>query len=253
LQNIARGLGVHCDAVSSGEEALRCIESNPAYSMCFVDCSLIGIDAVELTRQILTHPEKASKVVMISGCDLRRVEQRMAMAGIDQVIAKPLFASSVAECLNKNLASTQASPHGQIDRVVSYIGHHMLLVEDIEINREIVLAILEPTLMIVDCAENGAKAVSMFEKNPERYDIILMDILMPVMDGYEATKQIRALATHQAKTVPIVAMTANVYREDIEKSYAVGMNGHLAKPFDTADVFQILEEHLPESRHRSEN
>ena len=123
-------------------------------------------------------------------------------------------------------------------------GRHILLAEDVEINREIVLALLEPTLLNIDCAENGIEAVRLFTNAPDRYDMILMDLQMPEMDGYQATRAIRALDAPEAKAVPIVAMTANVFREDIEKCLEVGMNGHIGKPLNFDEVLSQLRSYL---------
>jgi len=137
--------------------------------------------------------------------------------------------------------SSEAKP---VEETFSFVGRRLLLAEDIEINREIVLTMLEPTMLIIDCAENGAEAVRKFEKNPDRYDMILMDVEMPEMNGYEATRRIRSLDAGKAKSIPIVAMTANVFREDIKKCLEAGMNGHLGKPFKTNDVLRVIHEHL---------
>jgi CheY-like chemotaxis protein len=120
----------------------------------------------------------------------------------------------------------------------------VLLAEDAEINREIVLTLLEPTKLHIECAENGAEAVRLFTENPERYDVIFMDVQMPEMDGYEATRCIRALDVPNAGTVPIIAMTANVFREDIEKCIQAGMNGHLGKPLDIDEVLTVFKKVL---------
>jgi PAS domain S-box-containing protein len=125
-----------------------------------------------------------------------------------------------------------------------FAGYHILLVEDIEINREIVQSLLEPTELEIDCAENGVEAVRVFSGAPDKYNMIFMDVQMPVMDGYEATRQIRALDMPKAKTVPIIAMTANVFREDIEKCMAAGMNGHVGKPLDFDEVLEKLNGYL---------
>jgi signal transduction histidine kinase len=123
-------------------------------------------------------------------------------------------------------------------------GYCVLLAEDVEINREIVMTLLEPTRLQIDCAENGEQAVRMFSKNPDKYDLIFMDIQMPEMDGYEATRRIRALDTLPAKNIPIIAMTANVFREDIEKCLAAGMNSHVGKPIDFGEVHERLKTYL---------
>ncbi|AEF81472.1 ATP-binding protein [Leadbettera azotonutricia] len=141
----------------------------------------------------------------------------------------------------------------------NFTGYRILLAEDIEINREIVITLLEPTSIMIDCAENGAEALRIFSDNPEKYDIVFMDIQMPEMDGYEAARTIRAFEKERAaefaaqnpeqllkpvKPVPIIAMTANVFREDIEKCLAAGMNGHVGKPLDFEEVLGILRTYL---------
>jgi CheY-like chemotaxis protein len=146
-----------------------------------------------------------------------------------------------------------------------YAGHRILLVEDMEINREIVLMLLKPTQLEIDCAENGAEAVYKFSAAPDRYDLIFMDLQMPVMDGYEATRRIRALETEKwekdvtefsgktpgqllkgPKGVPIIAMTANVFKDDIEKCLQAGMDGHVGKPLDFDVVLAMLKSYLNE-------
>jgi len=126
----------------------------------------------------------------------------------------------------------------------NYAGKHLLLAEDVEINREIVIAVLEATELEIDCAEDGAEAVRMFQENPSKYDLIFMDIQMPNVDGFEASQKIRTMDVLESKTVPIVAMTANVFREDIEKCLEAGMNGHLGKPLDFEAVKQTLKKYL---------
>jgi signal transduction histidine kinase len=121
-----------------------------------------------------------------------------------------------------------------------FTGKHILLAEDMEINREIVLALLEPTQAEIDCAENGAEAVRMFSEAPGKYDMIFMDVQMPEMDGYEATRLIRALDAANAQVIPIIAMTANVFKDDIAKCLAAGMNGHVGKPLDFDEVMGQL-------------
>ncbi|MDR3255804.1 MAG: response regulator [Synergistaceae bacterium] len=123
-------------------------------------------------------------------------------------------------------------------------GRRVILAEDVEINREIVSTLLEPTMIEVDCAENGAEALKLFEEAPDKYDMIFMDVQMPEMDGFEATRRIRALGVPKAKKIPIIAMTANVFREDVEKCVACGMNDHLGKPLDFDEVLAKLRKYL---------
>jgi len=126
------------------------------------------------------------------------------------------------------------------DMEAAFTGRHILLVEDVEINREIVIALLEPTSLKISCAENGVKAVSMFRQSADQYDLILMDVQMPEMDGYEATRTIRAMDLPNAKTVPIIAMTANVFREDVQRCLEAGMNNHIGKPINNDEMMAKL-------------
>jgi len=141
--------------------------------------------------------------------------------------------------------ANEAAPHGiPSANKTDFAGKSILLAEDIDINREIVATLLEPTNVKIDCAVNGIEAFEMYCENHERYDLILMDIQMPEMDGFEATRRIRALENPTAKTVPIIAMTANVFREDVEKCIDAGMDGHIGKPIDFDDVIQTLSKWL---------
>ncbi|MDR2356275.1 MAG: response regulator [Clostridiales Family XIII bacterium] len=143
-------------------------------------------------------------------------------------------------------ANTPGSPAagGEREKADDFSGYRALLTEDIAINREIVLALLEPTGLAIDCAENGEEAVRIFGEAPARYDIIFMDLQMPKVDGYEATRQIRALDTARAKEIPIIAMTANVFRDDIEMCLKAGMNSHIGKPLNLDDILAKLREYL---------
>jgi CheY-like chemotaxis protein len=123
-------------------------------------------------------------------------------------------------------------------------GFTVLLVEDLEINREIVSAVLECTRVNIEAAENGARAVEMFAASPDKYDIILMDLQMPVMDGLEATRRIRAMDLDKAREIAILAMTANVFREDVDKCQEAGMDDHIAKPIDTVLLIEKLNSYL---------
>ena len=132
----------------------------------------------------------------------------------------------------------------ETQEVCTFEGRRILLVEDVDINREIVLSLLEHTLLEIDCAANGLEAVRMFTDSSDKYDLIFMDLQMPLMDGYEATRAIRALGTVKAAEIPIIAMTANVFKEDIEKCIANGMNDHVGKPINIDEIINLLRQYL---------
>jgi PAS domain S-box-containing protein len=147
--------------------------------------------------------------------------------------------------------STPALPESDAEALAptedDFRGRRILLADDIEINREIVLSLLEDVIPDIDCATNGAEALALYAEDPKRYDLILMDLQMPEMDGYEAARRIRALPDEQALKVPIIAMTANVFRDDIEQCLEAGMTDHIGKPLDINELYQKLRDYLPKN------
>ena len=203
------------------------------------------MDGIELTRRIKANKSLSPIVIMISGMEWHVLEDEAKSAGVDDFLPKPLFPSNVTDCIRKYLGEREAAEaKKEPDSRETFAGHCMLLAEDVEINREIVLALLESTELTIDCAENGAEAVRMFSAASDRYDMIFMDVQMPEMDGYEATRNIRSLDVPRAGQIPIVAMTANVFREDVEKCLAAGMDGHVGKPINLGDVLEKLRKYL---------
>ena len=140
--------------------------------------------------------------------------------------------------ISTNEPFKSSDEHGTLE------GKKLLIAEDIDINREIISALLEETGVIIDFAADGLEAVNLFVTDPGTYDLILMDIQMPLMDGYEATKRIRISGHENAHKIPIIAMTANVFAEDIERCLAAGMNDHLGKPVDVNEVILKLKDYL---------
>ncbi|MDR1100457.1 MAG: response regulator [Treponema sp.] len=245
FSEIAGQLDFFLQTASTGEEALALIETNGPYDIYFVDWQMPGMDGIELSRRI---KEKAasSVVIMISAALWTAIEDEAKAAGVDKFLSKPLFPSAIADCISQCLGQDKlvADAGPQPEQMDDFTGKRMLLAEDIEVNREILIALLEPASLTIDCAENGVQALSLFMENPENYDLIFMDVQMPEMDGYEATRLIRASGVPNAKTIPIVAMTANVFREDIEKCLAAGMDAHLGKPLVLAEILVILRTYL---------
>jgi PAS domain S-box-containing protein len=228
---------------ASLNEALSHIKAGARGDIIFLDAETVNDDYELAIRAIKALLPQAAFVLLVSAADWDKVDKFDMDGQVVRLLTKPVFPSSNVDTINEILGlsdTTAISEHLQTE----FPGRRLLLVEDIEVNREIVIALLEPTLIDIDCAENGAKAVQMFTSNPERYNIILMDVQMPEMDGYEATKCIRALNVPQAATVPIIALTANVFKDDIDKSLASGMNGHLGKPLDMQAVLATLKQYL---------
>jgi len=248
FEDIANRFGFNCDIVSNGAEALGMIRSNPPYDICFVDWKMPNMDGIELSRAIRSGGETHSIIVMISAHEAVELEEAAKSAGVDHFLAKPLFPSSITnmivECLGAEAAVDTATNETTSDAPEDFSGYRILLAEDVEINREIVIAVLEPLSLEIECAANGRETVKKFTDDPSRYDLIFMDVQMPEMDGYEATRLIRDSGLPRGKEIPIIAMTANVFREDIEQCLAVGMNEHIGKPLNFVDVIALLRKYL---------
>ena len=248
FKDIVQGFGISCDTALSGEKAIELVKQNGAYNIYFIDWLMPEMNGIELARELKSeelNPEGDAAVVIISSTEWSEIADSAKAAGVDKFLAKPIFPSSIFDIINEILGLARHEEDAEQGAVDTFEGRCVLLAEDMEINSEIVLSLLEPTLLIIECAENGAEAVRMFSENPGKYDIISMDLQMPEMDGHEATRRIRALEYPRAKTIPIVAMTANVFREDIEQCLASGMNSHVGKPLDLKEVLEKLRTYLP--------
>jgi signal transduction histidine kinase/CheY-like chemotaxis protein len=233
--DMAEQLDLRCDTAADGNEALALIEQNGPYNIYFVAGKMPGMDGVEFFRDIRERGRE-NVVFMASAAEWDDLADKARQAGADKFLAKPLFPSAIADCVNECLGMEKKPAEQRAPELVNrFTGRRLLLAEDVEINQEIVLSLLEPTELSVDTAKNGLEAVEKYSRDPDRYDIIFMDIQMPEMDGYEATRRIRGLNNEKAKKVPIIAITANVFKEDIERCREAGMNDHVGKPlvFDT--------------------
>ena len=255
-------LKLFCDVACSGDQALEMIKNakEKPYNIFFVDWQMPEMDGIELTKQIKKIYGENSIIIMISVADWNTIEQEALAAGVKHFISKPLFPSTLINAINicigeeynafvdkstqkDNHAATRSEKTGTKHRY-DFSKYQLLIAEDVEINREIMSAILEETGILIDYAENGEIAVSLFNKAPEKYDLILMDVNMPEMDGYEATRSIRAFDLAWAREIPIVAMTANVFKEDIEKCIESGMDDHTGKPVDADALLGVLNRYL---------
>jgi len=247
-------IGIKCSTAKNGREALRMIETNKKFDIYFIDWLLVAIDGIELTKHIKTLQSGKKSIVTMISSDWPSVKDKVFESGVDKYMMKPLFVSSIIESINECFEIENArmeknfldSTRGQ------FRGKRLLLAEDVEINREIVVSLLSETGVIIDEAENGLEALEMIKAEPERYDLVFMDMQMPKMDGLESTRQIRALPTEHVKTLPIIAMTANVFRDDIDRCLAAGMNAHIGKPLDMDEVFSVLRRHLRLGQYQAE-
>jgi two-component system, sensor histidine kinase and response regulator len=250
FKEIIAGFGVtHCDTAASGAEAIALIDKNGAYNINFVDWKMPDMDGLELTKEIKKRVRAGEKsiVIMLSSAEWTLIELPAKEAGVDKFIPKPIFPSSIADSINEavGLRRIRRPADKERDIIGIFAGFRILLAEDAEINAEIVKSLLEPTSIAIDCAVNGAEAVKLFSAASEdRYQLIFMDVQMPEMDGLEATRRIRALNMPHAKTIPIVAMTANVFKEDVDTCLAAGMNDHIGKPIDMDELIGRLNKYL---------
>jgi CheY-like chemotaxis protein len=247
FRDIFAQLNLNCSTASNGFEACKIIDEQGSFDIYFIDWRMPGMDGIELTRKIKAHDkDRPSVVVMISSADWTVIKEMALDAGVSKYLLKPLFSSAIIDCINECLGlpfSCNDESQG-IGMGKKFAGKKLLLAEDVEINREILISLLEDTGIDIDCAQNGLEAVEMLAAAPSKYDVVLMDVQMPKMDGFEATRLIRAMTAHHLKNLPIIAMTAHVFMSDIKECLEAGMNDHIGKPIDIDDVMEKLNKYL---------
>ena len=236
-------IGTGCEVAASGEEALEMVKIRHArredYDLLLVDWKMPHMDGVETTRQIRAIVGNDTPIIILTSYNWDDIADEARSAGVDTFVAKPLFVGSVVDEFREAFKKKSAGMTGQR---ADLKGRHILLAEDVEVNAEIMKMVLSMREMEVDLAENGQIAVDMFAAGePGTYDAILMDMRMPVMDGLEATRTIRAMEREDAKTIPIIALTANAFDEDVQRSLQAGLNAHLSKPVEPDALFETLE------------
>ena len=246
FSHVMEQMGICCDVASSAAEALTLINSTQhPYDMIFIDWMMPDMDGVTLTQEIRKLETVQPVIIMISATEWNEIHVEANQAGVNGFIGKPLFQSALLSAIHDHLGTVKPElPVGGDGETPDFSGKRALLAEDVDINREIVLTVLADTNLQIDCAVDGRQAVALFFANPEIYDIIFMDMHMPDVDGLEATRQIRNLPMPSARTIPIVAMTANVFREDVERCLAAGMNDHIGKPIDFEELYHKLRKFL---------
>lgn len=249
FHNILGGFSMPCDTAASGPEAVAAVRERRQagerpYDMIFLDWNMPGMNGGETAREIQKIVSETI-VVMISVADWSDIEQEAKAAGVSNFLSKPVLPSVLYNTIVSLTQNTLVTPRApDTGGLPDWRDKTILLVEDVEINREIVMSIIEETGVAIECACDGLQAVDIFAEKGDRYDLILMDVQMPVMDGLSATRNIRAMDSPKAKRIPIIAMTANAFKEDAAMCLDAGMNHHIAKPFEVDTVLTVLSDYL---------
>ena len=248
-RNIVRAMeatGVTVDYATDGETAVRMMRENREaghpYNIILLDWKMPNLDGLETARLIRKNYSEKIPILLLTAYDWGEIEQEARELGVSHFLPKPFFMSNFKDAIRRTMDKSRENTS---ERDGGMAGRHILVVDDIEVNRLILVKILSTMGVQCDGAENGQEAVKIFEASrPGEYDVILMDVQMPVMDGYTATKAIRAGTHPSAGTVPIIAMTANAFVDDVRDAIESGMNAHVAKPIQVdklkAAIAQVL-------------
>ncbi len=250
VSKMLKQLGMRAEWTTSGKEAIyrakNAYNEGDGYHTYILDWQMPEMSGIDVAKAIRKTIGDDAPIIILTAYDWSDIEQEAKEAGVTSFCAKPLFMSDLKSALLQanNLIEKKTEEESSWTNF-DFKGRRVLLVEDNEINREIAEVILNEVGLVIETAPDGTDAVAMMEKSPEYYyDAILMDVQMPVMDGYEATRTIRAMSRKDAKSIPIIAMTANAMEEDKENALTSGMNAHIAKPIDTNLLMTVLEKYL---------
>ena len=248
---LLKGMGVNVDWALNGFEAIEkvrsaCEDDGRCYDVCFIDWCMPELDGIETARRMRRYVDPDVLIIIISAYDWSGIEEQAKAAGVNAFIAKPFFASN----LYNTLLTVSRKPELGFSAVgnketYDFGGKKVLLVEDNELNMEIASELLKFVNLQVEHAENGKVAVDIFRNSKEKeYALIFMDIQMPLMNGYDATRCIRSSEHPAAGTIPIIAMTANAFTDDVQAAFDAGMNGHLAKPIDVEALYKTIARYI---------
>lgn len=248
---LLKGMGVNVDWALNGFEAIEkvrsaCEDDGRCYDVCFIDWCMPELDGIETARRMRRYVGPDVLIIIISAYDWSGIEEQAKAAGVNAFIAKPFFASN----LYNTLLTVSRKPELGFSAVgnketYDFGGKKVLLVEDNELNMEIASELLKFVNLQVEHAENGKVAVDIFRNSKEKeYAFIFMDIQMPLMNGYDAARCIRSSEHPAAGTIPIIAMTANAFNDDVQAAFDAGMNGHLAKPIDVEVLYKTIASYI---------
>ena len=263
-QTVLRAAGIEAEIHTDPAEALHRIrtayQQNRPYQLLITDYKMPEMNGLDLTRAVRAFDEGKTAVLLLTGYNWDAIEEEAMASGVDAIMAKPLFSDTLTQRIHHMLLEKQGTASLPVETREEnkpaenmLAGRNILMAEDVDQNAEILADLLELEDMTAERAENGERAVAIFSEHPAGYfDAILMDVRMPVMNGLDATRAIRALDRPDAKTIPIIAMTANVFDEDVERSLQAGMNAHLSKPIEPERLYETMA-HLIEQQASKQN
>lgn len=246
---LLESMGLSAQFVTEGSEAVRCVEEqnreeNP-FQLVFVDWKMPGMDGIEVTRRIRAEMGPEIPVVVLTAYDWSEIEGEARNSGVTAFLSKPFFRSKICYLLSELSSGQGHEKKKEMVHSHDFAGKRVLLAEDNEMNREIARTLIEEMGALVEEAVDGGEAVQKVSGSPEGYyKLIFMDIQMPKMDGYTATRKIRELDRRDVKEIPIVAMTANAFEEDVRAAIRAGMDAHFSKPIDVDVLEQMLDKYL---------
>ena len=249
-------VGIRADICTSGEEALRMMQvqhtRHTPYNLVLMDWNMPGMNGLEASAEIRKQYDSETTVVVLTAYNWDDIQEEAHRVGVDSFLAKPLFAANVIEEFER-IARKNKMGLFKEKKQAELAGRRILLAEDMELNAEIMMDILDMERIETDHAKNGRIALEMFQNSDVgTYSAILMDVRMPEMDGLEATAAIRGLSREDAKRIPIIALTANAFDEDVQRSLQAGMNAHLSKPVESDHLIRILGELIYEAEEKKE-
>ena len=223
------------------KEVIAAHKTGEDYDVCLIDWRMPDMDGIEVTRRVREVVGPDTTIIIITAYDWTSIEKSAREAGANAFLFKPVFASALYNALLSVTGAAEPVQKQEDNKEESALaGRRVLLAEDNDLNREIAVELLKMVGMEIDCARDGQEAVEQFLQEGDAYDLILMDVQMPVMNGYQATRAIRSSEHPKAKSIPIIAMTADAFHEDIVKADEAGMNGHLSKPIDPDRLYQMM-------------
>ena len=249
VTEILNKLGVRSEWTTSSREAVfrakKALNDKDPFNAYIVDWLMHEMNGIETVRQLRRVVGDNAPIVILTAYDYSDIEDDARAAGVTEFCTKPLFISDLKKVLSRAVGNVAIEETPDDLTETDFTGKRVLLVEDVEVNREIAKVVLAETGLSVDEAVDGADALQIFSRSENNYyDLILMDVQMPKLNGYEATKKIRELDRADAKNIPIIAMTANAFEEDKANALNAGMNDHIAKPLDIAKLLSTLKKYL---------